>query len=134
MKRPNLNDYDIKVLILLGNQTRDEEFREDIKHILIEKLIPLNYSILYFLNNFSKSEGIIHEVYAEILMRMVCEKRIYINYRIMDLVIGLVSLDTLMKYGMESDDLNLSEKCKEEFWKRVLENENDNDLIKKKYK
>ena len=134
MKRPSLRDYDIKVLILLGNQTRDEDFREDIKLILIEKLIPLNYSILYFLNNFTKSEGIIHEVYAEILMRMVYEKRIYINYKIMNLVIGLVSLDTLMKYGMESDDLNLSEKCKEEFWKRVLENENDNDLIKKKYK
>ena len=133
MQKPQLKDYNVKALIVLANQTHDEVLYNDIKNILLEKYMSLNYAIMYLLNNFVTSKGIMREVYAEIIMIIVVTRNLFIFPNVLDEIISLVSMDTLTKYGMECNNLELSEKCKNEFWKRALDEEKDACLIKKKY-
>ena len=47
-------------------------------------------------------------------------------------ILNLVSLDTLICYGAESSNVNFSNKCKEEFWKRGVLIEDKFELNKKR--
>ena len=131
MKKPRLMDYNVKTLIILGNQTQDELSREDIKMALLKKLSGVNYSVLYLLSCFVNSKGILRDVYAELIVMKMYEGEINISEQFAAEVIKLVSMDTLTIYGMESPSCEFREKCKEEFWRRALENEDKLELGKK---
>ena len=134
MQKPKLKNYNVKVLIILGNQTQDDVTRDEIRQILIDKFMSLNYSILFLLNKFATSSGIIKEVYAEIILKIICERDLVLSSEIIDEVVSLVSMDTLTIYMMQSDSLEIKDKCRNEFWRRALEKEENVNLVKKKYK
>ena len=134
MKKPRLCDYNVKALIALGNQAYDDITRDEIRKILIDKFMSVNYSILFLLNKFSASDGIMKEVYAEIIMKVISERELCLSSSIVDEVVSLVSMDTLTVQMMQSNSLEIKDKCRNEFWKRALEKENDTNLVKKKYK
>ena len=134
MLKPRLIDYDIKVLIILGNQAKDDETRDSIRKILIDKHRLLNYSMIFLLNKFISSKDIMREVYAELIMIMMCERDLNLSSEMLGDIIKSVSLDSLSKYSSEVVSLELRDKCQNEFWNRVLEKEDNKGLIKKKYK
>ena len=128
---PKLEDYDVKILIILGNQTKDVFSHNQIKFLIIKKLLELDYSIFYLVAMFIRSEKILKEAYAEILVMKMKDNEYFIDDITCDKIIKLVSLDTLMFYGMESNLESFREKCKLEFWERAMEIENKDELNKK---
>ena len=134
MQKPRITDYSIKALIAIGNQTSDELLREDIRNILVNRLRNTNYSVMYLLSKFSNSKDIMRYVYADLIMIMVCNHNLYLSSVIMDEIVKLVSMDVLTEYGMKSNYEDVMSKCKDEFWKRALDKEENVNLIKKKYK
>ena len=132
MRKPRLMDYNVKALVVLWNQSGDEFFREDVKKTLVMKLNGVSSSLIYIINSFINSNGVMREVYAEILMIRMYEESYRLSSTIADEIISLVSMDTLTKYGMECSSLEFSEKCKNEFWDRAIELEDKSELIKKR--
>ena len=88
---PNINDYDVKVLILLGNQTDNTFKRYQIKLAIINKLFDMERPMFFYINQFIISKGILKEVYAEMItMRMkhydyyIEEEYLQKNFRILE--------------------------------------------------
>ena len=132
MLKPRLMDYNIKTLVILGNQAYDEEYREVVKKTLVKKMSDLNYSIMFLLNSFISAKGILREVYAELLMITIHNNKFDLPDVVTDEIIKLVSIDTLTKYGMESLSEKFREKCINEFWERAIEQEDKIELVKKR--
>jgi len=128
---PRLQDYDIKILVALGNQTDDSFCHNHIKFLIINKLLEIDYSIFFLLTKFIKTNKILKEAYAEIIVMKMKNNEHFIDDITCDEIIKLVSLDTLMCYGMESGSEMFKEKCRDEFWKRAMEIEDKNELNRK---
>ena len=128
---PKLEDYDIKVLIALGNQADDPIRYARIKYIIVERLFEKQYPIFYLIHNFQKSDKILRDAYAEVITMSMKNNEYSIDEDIILDIIELVSLDTLMYYGMESNSLDFCKKCREEFWDRALEVEDKIELRRK---
>ena len=129
---PRLEDYDINILVALGNQTDDVFTRNHIKFLIVEKICLLNYSMFYLINKFIGSKKILKEVYAEVIVILMKNSEYYIDDIVMNQIIKLASLDTLAYYGMESCSLRFSLCCKEEFWNRAKDLEDKVELNNKK--
>jgi len=131
---PKLKNYDLSVLICLGNQTTDMVNRNKIKILIIEKILQFNASMFFLLNCFRETNKILREAYAEVLTMKMKDNEYDIDDEIIEQIVSLVSLDTLIEYGAESISLNFREKCIEEFWNRALEIEDKVELGKKSSK
>lgn len=129
---PKYEEYDIKVLILLGNQTSDVFTRNKIKLVLIEKILELNKPMFYLVNKFINSDRILKEVYADVIMIYMKENEYYINDNIVDEILKFASLDGLIYYGADSKNIEFSIKCKEEFDNRAKLIEDKIELNKKR--
>ena len=128
---PKLEDYSIKILVALGDQTDNLFDRNHIKFLIVKKLLLLNYSMFFLINRFLSSKQILKEAYAEVIIMKFKDGEYCVDDVIMDEVIALASLDTLMYYGMESTSIVFREKCKKEFWNRAIELENKVELNRK---
>ena len=129
---PNLNDYDINVLIALGNKTNDTFKYNQIKLTIVDKLLILNKPMFFLINKFKVSDGILKEVYAEIITMKMKDNSYDIEDIIVDEVLKLASLDALVYYGADSHSLDFRKRCKEEFDNRAREIEDKIELNKKK--
>ena len=129
---PNLRDYDVNVLIAIGNQCDDIFKRNHIKMLIVEKLMEFDKPIFFFINKFLNTNKFLNEVYAEIITIKMKTETYYIDDSIINEILELVSLDTLMCYGAESCSLNFSNRCKEEFWNRGILIEDKVELTRKK--
>ena len=129
---PKLEDYDINILVALGNQTDDVFAHNHIKYLIVKKILLLNYSMFFLVNKFIGSKKILKEAYAEVIVIVMKDIDYYIDDFIMNEIVKLTSLDMLMHYGMESSSLEFREKCKKEFWDRAKEIEDKVELNRKR--
>lgn len=120
MKKPKLEDYDIKALVLLANQTTDEITRNKYKTILIEKLLFCELPMFYLINKFICSKLILKEIYADLILINMKDNDYIIPIEIQDEILKYASLDAIMCYGADSKIYEFNIKCKEEFYKRGL--------------
>ena len=135
-KIPKVENYDINILVALGEQTDNIITYNKIKLLIIEKVLSCNMLMFVLVNSFRFATGILREAYAEAIAIRMTE----CNYSIDDItlndIVSLLSLDALMYYGAESLSENFREKSIQEFWKRAIFIEDKNELFEKspKYK
>lgn len=129
---PNLNDYSINALIALGNRTSDVFTRNQIKLSIVSKIIELRKPMFFLLNKFLSSDKILKEAYADAIMIYMKGNEYYINDGVIDEVLRYASLDALMYYGADSNSLEFSMKCKEEFDNRAKFIEDKVELVRKR--
>ena len=129
---PNLDDYNINALISLGNRTDDIFTRNQIKLSIVSKILELGKPMFYLLNRFLSSDKILKEAYADTIMIYMKGNEYYIKDNIVDEVLKYASLDALMYYGADSNSLEFSMKCKEEFDNRAKSIEDKVELIRKR--
>lgn len=130
---PNLKKYDINCLVALGNQAVDEFVRERIKLVIIEKINLLNYPTFALIHKLKKSNNILKEVYASLIMMRLSTEDYSIDDSMIDEIVDLVSLDILIYYGAYSPSLKFREKCIQKFWNIVEMLEDKEMLEQKKY-
>jgi len=128
---PILKNYDINVLVALGNQADNIVTRNKIKLLIIEKILSYNSSMFFLINSFTISRKILKEAYAEVIVMRMRDCNYSIDDSILNEILSLTSLDTLMLYGAESESRSFSHKCILEFWKRGMEIEDKFELNKK---
>jgi len=128
---PKLQDYDIKVLAMLGNQADDALYRLHIKTLMIQKILQSSRPLFYLVSKFSFTDKILREAYAESVVILMKDRTYDIDEEMADELVGLISLDTLVCYGMESKSIMMREKCKNEFCRIALEVENKEELNRK---
>ena len=134
-KIPLLENYNVKILVNLGNNTDDVFTRNKIKVLIVEKLMATeNCSMFFLINKFRNSTKILKEAYAEIITMSMKDNFYNLGDNIINEVVSLVSLDTLIYYGAESRMIQFSKKCKEEFWNRAILIEDKNELRRKNSK
>ena len=116
---PNLEDYTVNALITLGNRTIDVFTRNQIKLSIVSKILELRKPMFFLLNKFLSSDKILKEAYADAIMIYMKGNEYYIKDSIVDEVLRYASLDALMYYGADSNSLEFSMRCKEEFDNRA---------------
>lgn len=129
---PNLKDYKIEVLIALLNKETDENSKNNLKELIMEKILKNNYPTFYLIHKFKNSTGIIKEIYADIILNKINNHYDKIPPKTIDELLEYASLDALIHSGANSDLENFNQLCKKEFYSRSLEIENKNDLHQKK--
>ena len=128
---PKLRDYDINVLIILGNKEKNEIKRNQIKLAIIEKLLDSNFPMFILVNRFIRVNGILKESYAEVITTLMKESNYLIDENIIDEILIYVTLDTLIYYGAESKNNIFSQRCVSEFWNRASNIEDKGELKSK---
>ena len=130
--RPKLNTYNINVLAVLASNSTDEFTVNKIKMIIIEKILNYNYSMFYLMYKFKLSNGILKEAYADVILMNMKDNDYYINDGIVDEILRYASFEALVYYGIDSDSLEFSLKCKEEYDNRSKIIEDKIELIRKR--
>ena len=130
---PKIDSYDIKVLIILGNQTVDDCSYNSIKNAIVQKLLVLDEPMFVLINKFINSDRILREAYAEVIMMRLVDNKYYIDDNVMNELFSVISIDTLMYYGGQSKLDEFSSKCKEEFYIRGMQIEDENEFYRKKH-
>ncbi len=125
---PKLKNYDISVLVALGNQTDNPIMRNKIKLLIIEKILINNSSMFFLINSFRNTKKILKEAYAEVIVIKMKNNDYCIDDNLIDEILNLTSLDTLMLYGADSISNNFSRKCISEFWRRGMQIEDKIEL------
>jgi hypothetical protein len=133
MERPKLDDYSLKALIALGEQTSDLVLHDYIVSVILKRFLAFNYSIFYLVNKFLKHNDIMKEVYSDMIIIWLKDHEYNMSEWLIDDVIKFASLDILTEYGITSCNLYLCLKSEVEFWDRAIELEDKSELIKKKY-
>ena len=116
--RPKLTQYNINALVVLANNSLDEFTVNKIKMIIIEKILNYNYSMFYLMYKFKSSNGILKESYADVILMNMKGNDYYIDEGIVNEILMYASFEALVNYGIDSNSLEFSIKCKEEFDKR----------------
>lgn len=118
-------------MIVLFKDELDVSLKTEIKEIIIDKLLNCNYPLFYWVNKIKTSDETLKELYADLVLKMVQE---FISYDAMlvDDILKFASLDALIYYGADSKNEEISQKCTEEFYKRVYEAEDKEEIYKKK--
>ena len=129
---PLLKNYNIKYLILLGNNTEDEILYDQIKLAIVEKLLLLDYPMFLLINKFGVSDKILKEAYAVVIIMKMKDDEYILDDRIIAEVLDLVSLDDLIHYGAESPSLVFRDKCIKKFWEVGKNIEDKIELDRKK--
>lgn len=129
--RPLLRNYNINVLVELGNRTIDEFNREQIKLLIAEKIYVLDYSMFYLINKYKNANMILKEVYAKLIIMKLREDEYYIDDIILDEILEMVSFDDLIYYGREAASFEIREKSIKKFYDRGMKIEDKNELYKK---
>lgn len=145
--KPKLNEYNINALSVLANNSSDEFTINKIKMIIIEKILNYNYSMFYLMHKFKLSNGILKEAYADVILMNMKDNDYYINDGIVDEILKYASFEALVNYGTNSDSLEFSMKCKEEydtrykiiedkieFFRKSMEEGNERKILLKKKK
>ena len=129
---PKLDDYSINALISLGNRTSDVFTRNQIKLSIVSKILELGRPMFFLLNKFLSSDMILKEAYADVIMIYMKENEYCIKDSIIDEILRYASLDALMYYGADSNSIEFSMKCKEEFDNRAKLIEDKVELMRKR--
>ena len=132
VKCPCFEDYDINALVLLGNRTNEILTRNQIKMSIVNKLFNLGKPMFFLINMFIKSDNILKEAYADTIMMYMKGYNYYIDGDIITEILKYASLDALMYYGADSDSIEFSNRCKEEFDNRAKLIEDKMELNKKR--
>lgn len=128
---PKLDNYDVNALITLGNHTFDEFSREQIKLSIVKKIFSFNYSVFYLIAKFKCSDNILREAYAKVIIMKLTEDEYYIDDRVLDEILNLVSLDDLVHYGREAVSIEIREKSARKFDQRGMRIEDKKELYRK---
>jgi len=135
MKHPRMNDYDTKALIVIANQTDDENTKNMIRRTLVARYNVVKYSTPYLLGRFTISEGIMKEVYADIIIMSMCMDKISVPVEMEDELVECASDDVIVSYGTVVESLDFRKKCRDKFWERALERDKSyKEMMQKKYK
>lgn len=129
--RPLLRNYNINVLVELGNRTIDELNREQIKLLIAEKIYILDYSMFYLISKYRNSKMILKEAYAKVIIMKLREDEYYIDDNILDEILEIVSFDDLIYYGREAASFEIREKSIKKFYDRGMKIEDKNELYRK---
>ena len=129
--RPLLKNYNIKVLVELGNRVTDEFSKEQYKLLIAEKIFVLDYSMFYLINKFKSSDRILKEAYAKAIIMKLREDEYYIDDKVLDEILEMVSFDDLMYHGREAASLDIREKSIKKFYDRGMKIEDKAELYKK---
>ena len=119
MKKPNLKEYSIEALVLIGNSS-DGIKRDEIKSLIVEKILMLNKPIFYILNKFRLSNNILREAYAKVILIKLGEIEYNLDDVTMDNILALITLDDLTIYGTLVKSFELRKRCEEVFWARAF--------------
>ena len=119
MKKPNLKDYSIEALVLIGNSS-DGIKRDEIKSLIVEKILMLNKPIFYILNKFMLSNNILREAYAKVILIKLGEIEYNLDDVTMDDILALITVDDLTIYGTLVKSFELRKRCEEVFWDRAF--------------
>jgi hypothetical protein len=128
---PRLRDYDISILAALGNKELNDVKYNQIKLLIIEKLLKANCSMFFLIKSFKTTNKILKESYATVIVILMKDKDYFIDEEIIEEIVKIVSLDDLISYGAESRNAIFSMKCVSEFWNRAPSIEDKNELISK---
>ena len=128
---PDLDEYDINVLIALGNHTYDEFSRSRIKMAIVNKLLEFNYPMFILIEKFRHSKFILKEAHADAILIMMKGNDYHFDDIIVNEILMLASYEALMCYGADSACYEFNIKCKDEFYKRGYEIEDKIELQRK---
>lgn len=117
---PKLNNYDIDVLVAIGNASQDEFSREEIKKLLTDKILKLHSPMFFLLNKFKKSNNILKCAYARSILIRLNDENFLIDDNLMDEILSLVSLEDLAIYGSEVISLEIRNKCSKIVWNSLM--------------
>ena len=128
---PEYDNYSVEYLIVLGNQTTEEITKQQIILAISKKILNSNKSIFYLINKFKFSNDILREVYAKVVVMKLVDNEYYIDDKMLDEILNLVSLDDLVHYGMEAMSLNIRERSTIKLYQRGMNIEDKNELDNK---
>ena len=128
---PKLKTYSVEKLTALGNSTQDVFLREKIKDLITEKLLMLHSPMFYLINKFMKSDKILREVYAKVILIRMKDEEFVFEDSIVDEILSLVSLYDLALYGGNICSLEIREKCTKMLWDSAVIFEDTSELNRK---
>ena len=128
---PSLSNYSIEKLIVLGNFSTDAFAREDIKNIIVDKILELNNPMFYLLSKYMHANKILKEAYAKVILIRLTNEVFNIDDNIIDEILQLISLEDLARYGADVRSLEIRKKCESLFWVNALIFEDASELNKK---
>ena len=134
VKIPLLDDYDVKVLVVFGNNEYNLEKREYIKTIITKKIKESNFNLFLLSNNFLLSNGILKEALADVIVIKMADECYKLDDRIIKEVVSFASLDIIGYYGGDSKYDKFKEACQNEFWSRAKVIEDKVEFYKKSLK
>ena len=118
---PKLEQYDLNALVTLGNLATDEFSRNRIKVEVINKILDFHYPMFSLLVRFKRSNLILKEAYADVILINMKDNDYYIDDMILNEILKLASFDALICYGANSSSYEFNIKCKDEFYRRGYE-------------
>ena len=128
---PNLNNYSVEKLIVLGNSSNDAFAREEIKNIIVKKVIELNKPMFFLFKMYMQTSKILKEVYAKVILIRLTEEDFDIEDTVIDEILKLVSLEDLARYGSKACAFEIRKKCEELFWASAIMIEDVSELNRK---
>ena len=118
---PKLEQYDLNVLVALGNLSNDEFSRNRIRVEIVNRLLDFHYPMFSLLVRFKQSKLILKEAYADVILINMKNNDYYIDDLIVGEILKLASFEALICYGADSDSYEFNIKCKDEFYRRGYE-------------
>ena len=118
---PKLEQYDLNALVVLGNLSNDEFSRSRIKVEIVNKLLDYHYPMFSLLVRFKRSNLILKEAYADVILINMKGNDYYIDNLIVDEILKIASFEALICYGADSNSYEFNIKCKDEFYRRGYE-------------
>ena len=118
---PKLEQYDLNALVVLGNLSNDEFSRSRIKVEIVNKLLDYHYPMFSLLVRFKRSNLILKEAYADVILINMRGNDYYIDNLIVDEILKIASFEALICYGADSNSYEFNIKCKDEFYRRGYE-------------
>ena len=131
VKIPLLDDYDVKVLVIFGDNEYIPEKREYIKTIITKKIKESNFNLFLLSNKFLFSNGILKEALADVIVIKMADEYYKLNDKIIREVVSLASLDVIGYYGGDAKYLKFKDACQNEFWSRAKVIEDKVEFYKK---
>lgn len=134
MFKPNLNDYDINILMALLTSGTNKHSEDKIKDYIIWKMVDKDYPLFYLFSKFQKQSGILREIYADVIVIRMQNDLSFIDSVLIDEVLKNASYEALICYGANSLSLEFSKRCKDEFYSRGILIEDKVELGRKRRK
>ena len=108
-------------MVVLGNLSNDEFSRSRIKVEIVNKLLDYHYPMFSLLVRFKRSNLILKEAYADVILINMKGNDYYIDNLIVDEILKIASFEALICYGADSNSYEFNIKCKDEFYRRGFE-------------